>query len=79
MRRVDVDRLGLDPALASELREMAAFHNRFAGRLFSGTGSPEAVVVASRGALYLRADGGAGTCLYVKEGDDGLSTGWAAK
>lgn len=43
-----------------------------------GEGSPENVVVAPVGALYLRKDGGAGTTLYVKE--SGTSdTGWIAK
>jgi hypothetical protein len=79
MKPVNFDNLRLDPALARELREMAAFHNRFAGRLFVGSGTPEAVVVAGVGALFLRTDGGAGTSLYVKEADDGLNTGWAGK
>jgi hypothetical protein len=79
MRPVNFDNLRLDPALASELREIAAFHNRFAGRLFVGSGDPEAVVAAGIGSLFLREDGGTGTSLYVKEDDDGLNTGWVAK
>ena len=47
--------------------------------IIRGTGSPEAVRAAPIGYLYLRRDGGAGTTLYVKEADDGLSTGWVAK
>lgn len=43
-----------------------------------GTGSPEGVVVAPRGHLYLRSDGGAGTTMYVKETGTG-ATGWGAK
>lgn len=46
---------------------------------YKGTGSPEGVVHANRGAIYIRTDGGSSTCLYVKEASDGLSTGWAAK
>lgn len=46
--------------------------------LFSGTGDPNGVVVATRGALFLRTDGGAGTCLYVKESDT-TSSDWVAK
>lgn len=42
-----------------------------------GTGSPEGAVFADRGSLFLRTDGGLGTSIYVKEEDDGLSTGWA--
>lgn len=46
--------------------------------LFSGTGSPETVVTAGVGSLYLRTDGGANTTLYVKESGAGNS-GWIAK
>jgi hypothetical protein len=48
------------------------------GRLLSGSGSPEGVVTAPVGTLYLRDDGGAGTTLYVKESGTG-NTGWIAK
>jgi hypothetical protein len=44
-----------------------------------GTGSPETVLSAPVGSLYLRTDGGAGTVLYVKEGGGAGNTGWAAK
>lgn len=44
-----------------------------------GYGSPEGVVVANRGSIYLRKDGDAGTTLYVKTADDGKATGWTAK
>ena len=43
-----------------------------------GTGTPEGVVTAPVGALFTRADGGAGTALYVKESGTG-NTGWVAK
>ena len=43
-----------------------------------GTGSPEGVVTASVGTLYLRENGGASTTLYVKESGTG-NTGWVAK
>lgn len=46
----------------------------------SGTGSPESVVYAAVGSLYIRTNGGAGTCLYVKEsGTESTNTGWIAK
>ncbi len=45
----------------------------------SGSGSPEGVVAANVGSLYLRTDGGASTSLYVKEANDGVNTGWVAK
>lgn len=41
-----------------------------------GSGSPEGVVTANVGSLFLRTDGGAGTTLYVKESGTG-NTGWA--
>lgn len=48
------------------------------GLLYTGTGSPESVVTAGVGSMYLRTDGGANTTLYIKE--SGVSnTGWIAK
>lgn len=44
-----------------------------------GTGSPEGVVTANPGSLFLRTDGGAGTTLYVKESGLNTNTGWVAK
>ena len=44
----------------------------------AGSGTPEGVVTAIRGSLFMRTDGGAGTCLYVKESGTG-NTGWVAK
>lgn len=44
----------------------------------AGNGSPEGVVTATVGSLYMRTDGGAGTTLYVKESGAG-NTGWVAK
>lgn len=46
--------------------------------LFGGAGSPETVVTAPIGSLFLRTDGGAGTTLYVKESGSG-NTGWVGK
>lgn len=46
--------------------------------LFSGSGSPEGVVTANPGSMYLNTAGGAGTTLYVKE-SGGSNTGWVAK
>ena len=47
-------------------------------RITSGSGSPEGVVSGKVGSMYLRADGGPGTTLYIKESGAG-STGWVAK
>lgn len=44
-----------------------------------GTGSPQAVVSAPVGSIWLRTDGGAGTTLYVKESGGTGNTGWVAK
>ncbi len=44
----------------------------------SGTGSPESVVTAKVGSIFIRTDGGASTTLYVKESGTG-NTGWIAK
>ena len=44
----------------------------------TGAGTPEGVVTAPVGSLFLRTDGGAGTVMYVKESGTG-NTGWVAK
>lgn len=46
--------------------------------IMSGTGSPQSVVTAIVGSMYLRVDGGANTTLYIKESGTG-NTGWVAK
>lgn len=47
-------------------------------KIYAGAGSPESVVAAVIGSLYMRTDGGANTSLYVKESGTG-NTGWVAK
>lgn len=42
-------------------------------------GDPEGLFVANRGSQFHRLDGGAGTCLYIKESGDGTANGWIAK
>jgi hypothetical protein len=44
----------------------------------SGAGTPEGVTVAGIGATWHRNDGGASTCLYIKESGTS-NTGWVAK
>ena len=46
--------------------------------IFVGSGSPNTVVTAEPGSLYLNTTGGANTTLYVKESGSG-NTGWVAK
>jgi hypothetical protein len=67
------------PELQRVLRELAQAVNVLAGRVFVGEGDPEGVVVAPKGAIYLRTDGGASTSVYFKTDDDGQASGWTAK
>ena len=43
-----------------------------------GTGTPEGVVAANVGSIFIRTDGGVATTLYVKESGTG-TTGWDGK
>lgn len=43
----------------------------------SGSGSPEGVITAPTGSLWLRTDGGTGTVFYIKNSGSG-ATGWAS-
>lgn len=47
-------------------------------KVMSGAGSPEGVVTAVVGSMYLRSDGTAGATFYIKESGTG-NTGWVAK
>lgn len=47
--------------------------------IFSGPGSPENVVAAPIGSIYLRSDGGIRSTLYVKESCDDCNIGWIGK
>lgn len=47
-------------------------------RLFTGSGTPESVVTAPIGSIYMRTDGGAATSMYVKESGTS-NTGWVGK
>jgi hypothetical protein len=47
-------------------------------KLFAGGGSPETVITAPMGSLYMNRSGGAATTLYVKATGAG-NTGWIAK
>ena len=44
--------------------------------IFTGSGTPEGVVTANIGSLYLRLNGGSGSTLYVKESGT-AKTGWS--
>lgn len=45
---------------------------------YTGQGSPEGVIIALPGSMYLNSLGGAGATLWVKETGSG-NTGWVAK
>ena len=47
-------------------------------RVIPGTGSPEGVITAKPGSIYMNKSGGAGQTFWVKEAGTG-NTGWAAK
>jgi hypothetical protein len=49
-----------------------------ATQFITGIGSPESVVTAPVGSIFLRTDGGVSTTLYVKTSGAG-NTGWTAK
>lgn len=83
--------LGADSLAANELLQVLdqleistqAFEylrkNFFGGPgLYVGTGSPNTVVSAPVGSLYINKSGGANTTLYVKESGTG-NTGWVPK
>ena len=61
------------------VQHLNELHDALEEKIKFGEGSPEGVVTANRGCLYLRTDGGAGTTFYAKETGDGTNTGWAAK
>jgi hypothetical protein len=48
-------------------------------RFTFGEGSPEGVVTANPGKIYINTDGGAGTTFWVKETGVNTNTGWDAK
>ncbi len=61
----------------TDLRGSVVLINDGAG-IYTGTGTPEGVVAAPVGSLFLRTDGGTGTSIYVKEIGTG-NTGWVGK
>lgn len=84
MSRVDPP-MATAAIVAGQDERMASWWVRWLERLAthanlvtSGQGTPEAVVIAPPGRLYLDEDGGANTTLYVKESGTG-ATGWIAK
>jgi len=48
-------------------------------KILSGIGSPEGVISAGGGSMYLNKSGGAGVTLFVKESGGSGNTGWVGK
>jgi hypothetical protein len=64
--------------MATTVSALEVLVRQLQGKLRWGKGTPEGVVTANVGTIFLREDGGIGTTLYVKESGTG-NTGWAAK
>ena len=67
-----------DPAARRALFDLRRQLDEINGRIRTGSGTPEGVVAAPVGTLFLRSNGAATTTLYVKETGTG-NTGWVAK
>lgn len=67
-----------DAAMGRPSGTYTSFHLGGA-RITTGTGTPEGAVSGSPGDLYFRRDGGASTCLYVKQSGTSTTAGWVAK
>ena len=69
-----------DSPVDGKLRKLRAkaFHVGASAVIQSGAGTPNGVVVAAPGSLFLRTDGDRSTTLYIKT-DGTNSTGWIAK
>lgn len=65
-------------ATTKQTKGFALYQGTLSAKIFLGSGSPQSVVTASPGSLYLNTSGGAGTTLYVKESGTG-NTGWVGK
>ena len=69
------NQLALNAWLTQRFNEI---QDQFFSRIMFGAGSPQGVVKARQGTLFLRTDGGPGSTFYVKEvGSD--KNGWTAK
>ncbi len=75
---MQIDTTSLPPEVQTAFDALLAYLGPIREQVRFGTGTPEAVVTAPIGTLYLRADGGASTTLYVKTSGSG-NTGWTAK
>lgn len=64
--------------IGERLSPLSAQTRQLRATVIEGTGSPEGVVTAPVGTLYVNRAGGAGSTLYVKE-TGAEATGWTAK
>ncbi len=73
--------LSLGPAIRLANNVGFAAYLDYAAKLRQtfGTGTPEGFVSAGVGSTYQRRDGGAGTCLYLKQSGGTGNTGWVAQ
>lgn len=71
-------RLGDDSALTGLHTSVLTFGSTGQIFLSAGSGSPESVVTAAVGSIYMRLDGGTSDTLYIKTSGTG-NTGWTAK
>lgn len=70
-----VERIGRLERIVKDLRGLLLART---GHFLRGAGSPEGVVTAPPGTLYLDTVGGAGVTLWIKEANVD-ATGWVAK
>jgi hypothetical protein len=75
-----VERSEVANMIAEALRgsESMTLVRQLQGKVRWGTGSPENVVAAPIGTLYLREDGTTGATAYIKELGGSGDTGWSA-
>lgn len=81
-QELTVESLGTTDGISNLCRMINELYNNMGGdgnnvRIFNGYGSPESVVTAGVGSLFLRKDGTTDTTLYRKESGTG-ATGWVA-
>ena len=75
----DVDAIAdyLNRELAPIVKRTRLTLDALLARILEGEGSPEAVVTADRGAIYMNQTGIVGSLIWIKTTDD-VATGWVA-
>lgn len=67
----------LNRELAPVVKRLRLTLDALLARILEGLGSPEGLVTADRGAIYMNQSGAPGTLIYCKT-TDGSNTGWVA-